>query len=164
MASEIYETPIENLDLSVRVFNSLKRTGITTVGEVLDMLDKGPEAMLSIRNFGEKSLDELRERLRGEGLSGGSRRSRRRAGRRSRAGMRHQVAGITLGRSSGHRTALRRNLVTEFFRHEKIRTTRAKAAAIRGEAERLITVAKHGNAAGEAEGRARPPPGGRQAE
>jgi DNA-directed RNA polymerase subunit alpha len=63
MASEIYDTPIENLDLSVRVFNSLKRTGITTVGEVLDMLDKGTEAMLSIRNFGEKSLDELRERL-----------------------------------------------------------------------------------------------------
>jgi DNA-directed RNA polymerase subunit alpha len=63
MASEIYDTPIENLDLSVRVFNSLKRTGITTVGEVLDMLEKGPDAMLSIRNFGEKSLDELRERL-----------------------------------------------------------------------------------------------------
>ena len=67
LASEIYDTPIENLDLSVRVFNSLKRTGITTVGEVLDMLEKGAEAMLSIRNFGEKSLDELRERLREKG-------------------------------------------------------------------------------------------------
>jgi DNA-directed RNA polymerase subunit alpha len=67
IASEVYETPIENLDLSVRVFNSLKRTGITTVGEVLDMLDKGPEAMLAIRNFGEKSLDELRERLHEKG-------------------------------------------------------------------------------------------------
>jgi DNA-directed RNA polymerase subunit alpha len=67
MASEMYDTPIENLDLSVRVFNSLKRTGITTVGEVLDMLEKGPEAMLSIRNFGEKSLDELKERLREKG-------------------------------------------------------------------------------------------------
>lgn len=63
MVSEVYEIPIENLDLSVRVFNSLKRTGITSVGEVLDMLDKGPDAMLSIRNFGEKSLDELKERL-----------------------------------------------------------------------------------------------------
>ena len=63
MASEVYEIPIENLDLSVRVFNSLKRTGITSVGEVLDMLEKGPDAMLSIRNFGEKSLDELKERL-----------------------------------------------------------------------------------------------------
>jgi DNA-directed RNA polymerase subunit alpha len=67
MASEIYETPIENLDLTVRVFNSLKRTGITSVGEVLDMLEKGEEAMLSIRNFGEKSLDELKERLQEKG-------------------------------------------------------------------------------------------------
>jgi DNA-directed RNA polymerase subunit alpha len=66
-ASEMYDIPIENLDLSVRVFNSLKRTGITTIGEVLDMLEKGPEAMLSIRNFGEKSLDELKERLREKG-------------------------------------------------------------------------------------------------
>jgi DNA-directed RNA polymerase subunit alpha len=67
LASEVYEVPIENLDLSVRVFNSLKRTGITNVGEVLDMLEKGPDAMLSIRNFGEKSLDELKERLQDKG-------------------------------------------------------------------------------------------------
>ena len=67
MASEVYEIPIENLDLSVRVFNSLKRTGITSVGEVLDMLDKGSDAMLAIRNFGEKSLDELKERLEEKG-------------------------------------------------------------------------------------------------
>jgi DNA-directed RNA polymerase subunit alpha len=45
--------------LSVRVFNSLKRTGITTIGEVLKMLEKGEDAMLAIRNFGDKSLDEL---------------------------------------------------------------------------------------------------------
>lgn len=61
---ERFNTPIEVLDLSVRVFNSLKRTGITTVGEVLEMLDRGPDAMLAIRNFGEKSLDELVQRLR----------------------------------------------------------------------------------------------------
>lgn len=65
--SEIYETPIEQLDLSVRVFNSLKRTGITTVGEVLDHLNRGPEAMLAIRNFGEKSLNELYDKLREKG-------------------------------------------------------------------------------------------------
>ena len=40
VSSEVYETPIEQLDLSVRVFNSLKRTGITTVGEVLELLAK----------------------------------------------------------------------------------------------------------------------------
>lgn len=62
--AQLYEKPIEELDLSVRVFNSLKRTGITTIGDVLDMLDRGPDAMLAIRNFGEKSLDELIEKLR----------------------------------------------------------------------------------------------------
>jgi DNA-directed RNA polymerase subunit alpha len=67
LTSEIIETPIENLDLSVRVFNSLKRTGITTVGEVIDLLEKGDEAVMSIRNFGEKSLDELRLKMREKG-------------------------------------------------------------------------------------------------
>lgn len=61
--NEVYEVPIEQLDLSVRVFNSLKRTGITKVGEVLDMLGKGDEAMLAIRNFGEKSLRELQSQM-----------------------------------------------------------------------------------------------------
>jgi len=63
LTSEMIETPIENLDLSVRVFNSLKRTGITTVGEVLDLLKKGDDAVMSIRNFGEKSLRELRQKM-----------------------------------------------------------------------------------------------------
>jgi DNA-directed RNA polymerase subunit alpha len=67
LTSEMIETPIENLDLSVRVFNSLKRTGITTVGEVLELLEKGDEAVMSIRNFGEKSLDELRQKMREKG-------------------------------------------------------------------------------------------------
>ena len=67
VSSEVYETPIEHLDLSVRVFNSLKRTGITTVGEVMDMLAKGEDTMLAIRNFGDKSLDELRDKLREKG-------------------------------------------------------------------------------------------------
>ena len=67
LTSEAAETPIENLDLSVRVFNSLKRTGITTVGDVLELLEKGDEAVMSIRNFGEKSLDELRQKMREKG-------------------------------------------------------------------------------------------------
>lgn len=67
LTSEMIETPIENLDLSVRVFNSLKRTGITTVGEVLELLEKGDEAVMSIRNFGEKSLEELRQKMQEKG-------------------------------------------------------------------------------------------------
>lgn len=65
--------------------------------------------------------------------------------------MRHKVTGRRLGRSSSHRTALRRNLITELFRHERIKTTEAKAKAVRGAAEKLITVAKRGVAAGEVE-------------
>jgi DNA-directed RNA polymerase subunit alpha len=68
LTSEAAETPIENLDLSVRVFNSLKRTGVKTVGDVLELLEKGDEAVMSIRNFGEKSLDELRDKMMEKGF------------------------------------------------------------------------------------------------
>ena len=68
LTSEMMDTPLEELDLSVRVFNSLKRAGVTSVGEVLDMLGKGEDAMLSIRNFGEKSLDELLTKMREKGF------------------------------------------------------------------------------------------------
>lgn len=61
--------------------------------------------------------------------------------------MRHRIAGKKLGRSVGQRNALRRTLMTQFFTHERITTTRAKAEAIQGEAEHLITKAKHGHAA-----------------
>jgi DNA-directed RNA polymerase subunit alpha len=67
LTSEVAETPVESLDLSVRVFNSLKRTGITTVGDVLELLEKGDQAVMSIRNFGEKSLDELRLKMQEKG-------------------------------------------------------------------------------------------------
>ena len=66
--SENADMPIENLDLSVRVYNSLKRTGVTTVGDVIELLGKGEEAVMSIRNFGEKSLDELREKMQEKGF------------------------------------------------------------------------------------------------
>jgi large subunit ribosomal protein L17 len=61
--------------------------------------------------------------------------------------MRHRVAGKRLNRSSGNRKALRRNLVTALLQHERIETTEAKAKAIRGQAEKLITLAKRGLAA-----------------
>ncbi len=57
--------------------------------------------------------------------------------------MRHQVAGFHLGRSSGARTGLRRTLINQLFTHERIQTTHTKALAIRGDAERLITLAKN---------------------
>ena len=55
-----YNTQIEDLQLSVRAYNCLKRTGLMTVGQVLE---KSEDELLSLRNFGRKSYDELRERL-----------------------------------------------------------------------------------------------------
>jgi len=63
----IAETSIEDLDLSVRAFNCLKRAGIAKVGEILEKLDRDEEELLAIRNFGQKSLDELKENLEEKG-------------------------------------------------------------------------------------------------
>ena len=64
--------------------------------------------------------------------------------------MRHQVAGYRLGRTSSARIALRRTLIKQLFEHERITTTFAKAKSIRGEAERLITIARRSSDASEA--------------
>jgi DNA-directed RNA polymerase subunit alpha len=58
---KVFDTPIEELDLSVRAYNCLKRSGITKVGQVLTMNE---EDLLAVRNFGEKSLTELKDSLR----------------------------------------------------------------------------------------------------
>jgi len=58
--------------------------------------------------------------------------------------MRHQITGRTLGRDSGHRKALFRNLIKQLYTHERIVTTEAKARAVRSDAEKLITKAKRG--------------------
>ena len=63
----IAQTNIEDLDLSVRAFNCLKRAGITKVGEILEKLERDEEELLAIRNFGQKSLDELKENLEAKG-------------------------------------------------------------------------------------------------
>jgi len=65
--ARIAEVNIEDLDLTVRAYNCLKRTGITKVGEILERLERSEEEILSIRNFGQKSLDELKEKLAAKG-------------------------------------------------------------------------------------------------
>ncbi|MEO9254069.1 MAG: DNA-directed RNA polymerase subunit alpha, partial [Tepidiformaceae bacterium] len=60
MAPDRYNTPIEDLSLSVRAYNCLKRSGLMTVGQVLE---KSEDELLALRNFGRKSYDELRDRL-----------------------------------------------------------------------------------------------------
>jgi large subunit ribosomal protein L17 len=63
--------------------------------------------------------------------------------------MRHNKSGVKLGRRKDERAALRRILIQQLFDHERIKTTRAKAKAVRGQAEKLITLAKRGNNAGD---------------
>jgi DNA-directed RNA polymerase subunit alpha len=68
--AKLYDIPIEDLDLTVRAYNCLKRAGITKVGQVLEMSE---DDLLGVRNFGRKSLDELRDRLSERGLLENSR-------------------------------------------------------------------------------------------
>ena len=66
VSPEIYQTPIERLDLSPRTLNCLKRAHLTKVGEILELSD---DELLKIRNFGEKSLTELRDKLSERGIA-----------------------------------------------------------------------------------------------
>ena len=60
LSPDKYNIPIEDLNLSVRAYNCLKRSGLMTVGQVLE---KSEDELLSLRNFGRKSYDELRDKL-----------------------------------------------------------------------------------------------------
>jgi DNA-directed RNA polymerase subunit alpha len=63
---EKYNMPVEQLDLSVRTMNCLRRSNITTVGE---LIAKGTKELLKLRNFGQKSYQEIEDRLSAIGLS-----------------------------------------------------------------------------------------------
>jgi DNA-directed RNA polymerase subunit alpha len=63
---EKYNMPVEQLDLSVRTMNCLRRSNITTVGE---LVAKGTKELLKLRNFGQKSYQEIEDRLVAVGLS-----------------------------------------------------------------------------------------------
>ncbi|MFO7248810.1 MAG: DNA-directed RNA polymerase subunit alpha C-terminal domain-containing protein, partial [Bacillota bacterium] len=63
---KVLDMPIEELDLSVRSYNCLKRAGINTVGE---LIQKTEEDMMKVRNLGKKSLEEVQEKLAELGLS-----------------------------------------------------------------------------------------------
>ena len=60
LTPERYNMPIEDLNLSMRAYNCLRRSGLMTMGQVLE---KGEEELLSLRNFGRKSYEELRDKL-----------------------------------------------------------------------------------------------------
>ncbi len=149
------DMPIEELDLPMRAYNSLKRNNIVKVGQLLQLQD---EDLLRMRNFGKKSLDEMKERLRMRGflppedMDLGEPRRRGRRGRRAvRRGrepeMAHRIDGRKLGRKTGPRMALYRNLIVAVLRYEQIKTTEARAKEVRGQVEQIITLAKEGSLA-----------------
>jgi DNA-directed RNA polymerase subunit alpha len=63
---DVFNMPVEKLDLSVRAMNCLRRSGINTVGELVSLGDK---ELLSLRNFGQKSRQEVEEKLQSMGLN-----------------------------------------------------------------------------------------------
>ena len=135
--NEVLNRSVEELELSVRSYNCLKNANIQTIGE---LVQKTEAEMLRTKNFGRKSLNEIKEILANMGLSLGMRIDAHgrlvappppaagldaglRHGRRSATGsdrgialMRHKVAGYKLKRPVDSRNALLRNLVTSVIR------------------------------------------------
>ena len=162
--NENLDKSVEELELSVRSYNCLKNANIRTIRE---LVQKTEAEMLKTKNFGRKSLNEIKEILHSMGLSLGMRLDQpAQRIRTSTAGlgcgaarsatgnvMRHNVAHRKLGRVTEHRLALLRNQAIALLRHEKIETTMPKAKELRPFVERLITIARRGVAAGEAGGK-----------
>ena len=150
-----FAMPIEELDLTVRSYNCLKREGIHTVGE---LVGRSEADLLDIRNFGAKSIDEVKMKLVGLGLAlkdspPGFDPSRARppttaptafdprpAVRGRRPGLRRNGAAVAmpqptkgprLGGSPAHQRLILANLATSLFQHGRITTTEAKARRLR---------------------------------
>jgi len=115
--------PIEELELGVRSYNCLKRVGIETIG---DLVMKTEGELAAIPNFGKKS----RTAAAAEGPN---------------SAMRHARTGKKLGRDASHRKALYANLACSLIEHGRIRTTEAKAKAVKPFAEQMITLGRRGD-------------------
>ena len=168
-----FSMPIEEMELTVRSYNCLKREGIHTVGE---LISRSEADLLDIRNFGAKSIDEVKMKLAQMGLALKDSppgfdpshvvrhlrhrrlRQRRRLGlRRDRAALNSHLStgrtavmpqptkGPRLGGGPAHQRLMLANLATSLFEHGSITTTEAKAKRLRPLAERLITFAKKGD-------------------
>lgn len=68
---QFVDVPIEDLELSMRAYNCLKRAGVEKVGDILARLERGSDELLAIRNFGQKSLVELIESMKQKGYLSG---------------------------------------------------------------------------------------------
>src|SRR5699024_3720862 len=125
------EMTIEELDLSVRSYNCLKRAGINTLQE---LTDKTESDMMRVRNVGRKSLEEVKNKLtdlslslRQEDLSYVNKGDKSMAYRK-------------LGRDSAHRKAMLREMTTQLIMNERIVTTETRAKEVRKTAEKMITL------------------------
>ena len=150
LSSEL-SMPIEDLDLSVRSYNCLKREGINTVSELVALSET---QLMNIRNFGQKSVDEVKDKLVEMGLSpeGQRARIRRRALLRRLRRRREPVGparaapdirnlendtpclthqGTPPRRRTGARAPLLANLAAALFTHKSIKTTETKAKRLR---------------------------------
>ncbi len=133
---KMLEMTIEELDLSVRSYNCLKRAGINTVQE---LTEKTEADMMKVRNLGRKSLEEVKEKLAASGLS----LRKRRLIKIKKEDI--QLWVVEVQRSSAHRHSLLRNLTTELIIHGQIITTEAKAKEVRSTADKMISLGKRGD-------------------
>src|SRR6202035_2535895 len=115
---------LAELELSVRATNCLESEGITTVRDLVIRTD---EELLEVRNFGETTLKEVKQKLQERGMCLGMKLPSSLRSEVRNCTMRHLKAGRKLGRNATHRLALFRNLALALFRHERIITTEAKA-------------------------------------
>ena len=121
---------IEDLDLSERPRNCLKRAQINTIGE---LLQRSVDDLLSITNFGQKSLDEVLQRLDERGLV---------APLELMLGT--PKKGHRLGSDAAHQKAMMGNLVASLIAAESLVTTETKAKTVRPVVEKCITAARKG--------------------
>ena len=131
------EILIEELELGVRSYNCLKRAGVQTVG---DLVRKTRSELNAIPNFGSEvdrgsDRDPARTRTRSSGRLGGG----------ADDPMRHRKKRNKLSRDAAHRESLLSNLSKQLIEHERIKTSQAKAKAVKPEVEQLITLAKRGD-------------------
>ena len=148
---DILSKPIEHLELSVRSNNCLRSAGIE---KIYELVQKTEDELLKTKNFGRKSLsrdqgdaDQPRARPQPRPPSQARRADQGRHRRRDPEGvgrMRHLVKGRKLRRTTAHREALLRNLVTSLIDKERVTTTTAKAKEARPLAEKMITLGKKG--------------------